>query len=67
MINKVHLLYKNQSMFIVCQKLTDLEVDLSIQDNQLFMLILASNQIQEKELVSVLAIKDNSQIGCKKI
>lgn len=67
MINKVHQLSKNQSMYIVCQKQIDLEVDLNIQDSQHFMLILVSNQTQEKVQALDLGIKDNSQIGCKKI
>lgn len=67
MTSKAPPLCKNLSMFIVCLKPIDLEVDQSIQVSLLTILIHVLNQTQEKVQVLALEVKDSSHNGWKKI
>ncbi len=67
LINKVHLHYKNQFMFIVCQEVIDSDQVQNTQDSLVTMYKLALSQTVGKELDLVLVIKNNFLIGCRKI
>jgi hypothetical protein len=67
LINKAQLHYKNQSMFIVCQEVIDSDQVQNTQESLVIMLKLVLSQTVGKELGSVLAIKNNFLIGCRKI